>query len=242
MCEPLLSRKCVSLYVSKPSSPPWAVTGIALPIFHANTWPVSRRSAFNVSSDIPSIISRCTCEILAVSQKYKRPFFLKKMTVYTITFSDKISVIFSVTQLLSFRSITSNDLQYTKIYLYSFISHMSGHSWSPENKNRWYDNVLLGQDHSTPQSMVIDEYGVMVLWSLSWVNMVYTLFTHQCNPSLNIKKFHSSTSQHVSAATKNHQVSCYAKTVALYKIYKVSHMVWINKYFIYFIFYTVREF
>jgi hypothetical protein len=49
--------------------------------------------------------------------------------------------------------------------------------------------------------------------------ILYThLFSHQCNSSLKIKKFHSSTSRHVSAAKGHHQVSCYATTVALYKI------------------------
>jgi hypothetical protein len=47
-------------------------------------------------------------------------------------------------------------------------------------------------------------------------------FCHQCNPSLKIKEFHSSTSGHVSAAKgHHHQVSGYAKTVALYKIYQI---------------------
>jgi hypothetical protein len=49
---------------------------------------------------------------------------------------------------------------------------------------------------------------------------IHTLFSHQCNPSLKIKKFHSSTSRRVSAAKDHHQVSCHAKTVAVYKIKK----------------------
>jgi hypothetical protein len=47
---------------------------------------------------------------------------------------------------------------------------------------------------------------------------LYAPFSHKSNPSFKIKKFHSSTSRHVSAAKGHHHVSYYAKTVALYKI------------------------
>jgi hypothetical protein len=50
----------------------------------------------------------------------------------------------------------------------------------------------------------------------------YLLFKWQSNSSLKIiKKFHPSTSRHVSAGMGHHEVTCFAQTLALYKIYKL---------------------
>jgi hypothetical protein len=51
----------------------------------------------------------------------------------------------------------------------------------------------------------------IIAYILYGTSFIHILCSQQCNPSLKIKKFHSSTSRHVSAAKGYHQVSCYAK-------------------------------
>jgi ABC-type maltose transport system permease subunit len=74
-------------------------------------------------------------------------------------------------------------------------------------------HLQIRQDGLVPNSYTFTMYDN----SLSQY-FIHTLFSHQYNPSLTIRKYNFSTSLHVSAVNGHHQVSCYAKIVALYKI------------------------